>query len=485
MNAIIKIIIFSIVYLNIYLYFFGQQFKEYLDENWTEIRCYPHILPFAGLSSKAEGFTFFDKTFINFNICSYNVIKKMLELFTKPLIAVIIGLVNALKSMSTIINSFRSMSRVIRELYSALVESVYNRMGNTFAAFVYLQEKMKNMIKRQSAIFEVLMQFFTAMPFIFHSFSNGPIPRFAYWLSHYFGVMVAFIAICILCIVGGPFVSMFACPVCAFCFDGNTIIKTDKGDIAIRDLEIGQSLKDSIITGKIILKTDSYELYEYNGILVSGTHMVYDKNRWIRVKDISGIKSRIINTDLVCFTTNNNLLPINDILFRDYKETNNQNINYNIHTYMNNSLNKDTNQQRFNPIYCDDYKNNFYWGFSEDTLIDISGEKIPIKDLVDNVELLNGDFGIIGGFINDDTNIKWYDYNTIIVSGNTLVYEDNRWIRVYNSRYAKLTSKKHRLYNLITKDNILSINNIKFRDFMESNDEEVINNIDNYLMKNI
>ena len=213
--------------------------------------------------------------------------------------------------------------------------------------------------------------------------------------------------------------------------------------------------------------------------------MVYDNNRWIRVKDISGIKSRIINTDLVCFTTNNNLLPINDILFRDYKETNNQNINYNIHTYMNNSVNDDTNQLRFNPIYCDDYKNNFYWGFSEDTLIDISGEKIQIKDLVDNVELLNGEFGIIGGFINDDPNINWYDYNSVNVSGNTLVYEDNRWIRVYNSRIAKLNPNKYKLYNLITKDNILSINNIKFRDFMESNDVEVINNIDNYLMKNI
>ena len=67
MNATVKIIIFSIVYLNIYLYFFGQKFKEYLDDNWTAVRCYPHILPFAGLSSKAEGFTFFDKTLIFLN----------------------------------------------------------------------------------------------------------------------------------------------------------------------------------------------------------------------------------------------------------------------------------------------------------------------------------------------------------------------------------------------------------------------------------
>ena len=77
-------------------------------------------------------------------------------------------------------------------------------MANSYSA-IYFQEKLKLLIKKQSAMFEVLMQFTKTLPLLMYSFSRGPIPRFGLWLAKYVGAMIAVIVICLACIFGGPF----------------------------------------------------------------------------------------------------------------------------------------------------------------------------------------------------------------------------------------------------------------------------------------
>ena len=66
------------------------------------------------------------------------------------------------------------------------------------------------------------------------------------------------------------------------------------------------------------------------------------------------------------------------------------------------------------------------------------------------------------------------------MSGSQLVLENNKWIMVCESKYSSKFNNNlnvEYLYNLCTEDNILPINNIKFRDFNETNDIDINNTI--------
>ena len=74
-------------------------------------------------------------------------------------------------------------------------------------------------------------------------------------------------------------------------------------------------------TGKFLINT----LYEYKGIKVTGTHMVQEDGRWMRVKDSKFAKSLGSDEHIVyIFGSENRRLLINDILFTDYFELSEQ-----------------------------------------------------------------------------------------------------------------------------------------------------------------
>ena len=101
-------------------------------------------------------------------------------MFVEPLIGsnngkkgggVIGGITKGLMKIKNVIDVFRNMVTVVlRQLFSSLVENTVNRMKNSFGTIIYLQEKLKVMIKKQSALFEVLKQFANTLPFLFTVF---------------------------------------------------------------------------------------------------------------------------------------------------------------------------------------------------------------------------------------------------------------------------------------------------------------------------
>ena len=83
-------------------------------------------------------------------------------------------------------------------------------------------------------------------------------------------------------------------------------------------------LKDNIKVGGNVFATAKFlitNLYDYKGVKVSGSHMVNENNKWIRVED-SDIAKSLGNDEHVVYTlgTQNRRIVINDILFTDYFE---------------------------------------------------------------------------------------------------------------------------------------------------------------------
>ena len=49
--------------------------------------------------------------------------------------------------------------------------------ADLYGATVYLQEKLKILMKKQSAMFEIMKHFSASLPLLLYLFSHGPIPE--------------------------------------------------------------------------------------------------------------------------------------------------------------------------------------------------------------------------------------------------------------------------------------------------------------------
>lgn len=108
---------------------------------------------------------------------------------------------------------------------------------------------------------------------------------------------------------------------------------------------------------------------------------------------------------------------------------------------------------------------------------------MPGDYLYDNNEVIS-----CHQFINNLENI--YNYKGVIVSGNHLVNENNKWIKVKNSKYSKITINKYpHIYCLNTLNGKIEVGGIQFTDFNEISEDDIIlaknyNLMLNYLNKN-
>lgn len=103
------------------------------------------------------------------------------------------------------------------------------------------------------------------------------------------------------------------------CFLPNTLVSMSDGSKKkIIDIE----LKDNVAIGGFVFATGKFlvnDIYDYKGIKVSGSHLVNENKNWLRVED-SKLAKLISTEDTVVYTlgTKNRRILINDILFTDY-----------------------------------------------------------------------------------------------------------------------------------------------------------------------
>ena len=126
----------------------------------------------------------------------------------------------------------------------------------------------------------------------------------------------------------------------------------------------------------------------------------------------------------------------------------------------------------------DDLNHCYYWGFCKNTFIQIDNAQIPINNIVSNPN----NYPSIRGVVKIESPYIIYDYKGILVSGNTLVYEKNIWVRVFQSPISIKKEQGNILYHIISDDNLVTAvskeGSFVFRDFIESNNNTVNDQID-------
>ena len=217
-------------------------------------------------------------------------------------------------------------------------------------------------------------------------------------------------------------------------------------------------------------------MFNYKNIIVSGDHIVLENNVFIRIKE-SNLSKPIFykKNKLICLVTKKGIININELLFKDYLDTHDIIINHKIHRIIENSLNYKT---------IDSFKRNpdLLWGFSINTVVNYKGTYIILKNIkIGDIILGSRVTGIIHISKNILTSYE-YSYNNfkIYVSGNQLVKEDNIWIRVSQSKYSRKVAPININYiNFTTENNLIIINTILFRDFIETKNIKTVTSINN------
>ena len=415
--------------------------KQEIINNWTEYKCRPYIIPIAGYF---KGTNFFEYTFQNFNECNWFLSNNYFNKLIEPIRYTIDVIKNVLYDMLKSINKLREMAKVIRTLFSQLIAQVFEKLTLSVSTAQFYSEKLRNLIKKQYAIFQMIYFYLETLRMTFDGFLNGPMPIFLLFMM-IFGLLTAFfIAICLLCPI--PFVGIIACPICAFCFRNDTLIKLDNNlEMMIKDINLNDKIyPNQNVIGKINIKFNvPVNLYNICNTWVSESHLCYIDNVAFRVSELNAKESCTVS-NIVSLVTENHKIYSHDNVFGDYCEIENHEIDVLWNTKVLVDLNPD------DEIAVD----NNYIAYPTGFLLK------PDED--------NNTMGYVEHLINEN-NVILYDYNGIICSGNNLVFENNRWIRVSDTN-ANVYNGDHDnvLYHIIDINGAIKVSGFIFRDFLET-----------------
>jgi hypothetical protein len=449
-QSLYTIIVYSIIFFLVFIATKIYYTKDVIINNWDKYKCQPYIIPVAGLF---KGDNFIQFTRENFTNCYWETSKNYFGILIKPIKYMFDTITKVLGDASNTLNRLREMAKLLRELFQKMIAEVFDKIQTNVSAIQFYGEKFRNLMKKQHAIFQMIYYYLETIRMTFDSFVNGPTPILLIFLM-IFGLLTVFIiGMCLLCPI--PFVGIFACPVCFMCFDPNQNIQINKQDkpisLNISDVKLG----DIIYQGSRVISTFHFildefaPLYNYNDIKMSASHIIFQDNIAIRAVDCKESKICGFTKKLVCLGTTDNKINIYNNILSDYNEIDTHELSIELNNRILSFLNNKS-------IHHNDFIS-YPTGF-----VYLS---------------LNTDSDSVITHLVKDNNIQIYNYNGILCSGNNIVYENNLWIRVYQSPNALILDNNDytHIYNTITVNGIIEIDGFKFRDFTDCNNNDINN----------
>lgn len=107
----------------------------------------------------------------------------------------------------------------------------------------------------------------------------------------------------------------------AACFiAGTEFLMADGSYLAIEEIDLNDHMVDG---GKVyfLTKSLSNDVYEYKGDMVTGSHAVYENEKWIRVKDSELSKKVDGEHEVYCLGNENHLMISHNAQYSDFFET--------------------------------------------------------------------------------------------------------------------------------------------------------------------
>lgn len=446
MEALFNIFIYVIIFIILLLYIILVYNRKNIIKNWDQYKCSPLIIPFA---------SFFDKDPVeNLNGCMWNGYKSNFAILIKPFTYMIDTIKLVIKKLFDQLNSIRTLLKPIRDFVESATAMVYKKIEGIMNLTMFTFLKMNNLMKRTFANFRLMVYALEASQYTIQSTWNGPIGQITrFWAP------------------GVDFFSDF------FCFEPSTkVLNVNKIPVEISKIKIGQSLfhNNNVIGILKMIGVDNY--YNYNGIIVSGNHLVYnyENKKWTEVSFAPGAKyvHKPEIKNVYCLITANNTIPILDNYgkihhFSDYIETKDDAVMKYQRNLIYNSLSMNVQNvpldynlvDSITPIQMDN-KN----------YIKISDIHIGDK-LYDN----NTVIGVIQQYVNQ---LETITIDNILYSVSNIIYDKGAWINIKSLDISNhITNYSGIMYNLITTKGFYQTDKFIIRDYLELHSPKIYEDV--------
>jgi hypothetical protein len=287
---VIFAVVIAIVLIGINVYFYIINHLKGLRTKWTDpvnpINCTPIYLPFASVINPPPDGD--DLAYVEDNAtqCIQKALKGQAELLTNPIKTVLDGLLDALKGIAEVLSEFIVTMGNLVDAVIKLLETLNLNMNATI-------DTNNSIFQSIIKTFERFMTINTVTSYVMQGFAD-------------FGMSLL----------------MSLNP--AACFDKDTLLTMNNGDKqVISKFKIGDTLLyDGRITSIMKLSSKGVTMYTYKGIIVSGSHYVYEDNKVLKVKDSKySVYCRQYNEkEIYCINTESKQIHMNGIIFADYDD---------------------------------------------------------------------------------------------------------------------------------------------------------------------
>ena len=430
---IIIIIIFSALALLV-LMSIG---KKYIVRNWVKYRCNPIIIPFAGVFGKDSEQVM--------QICSGMIADSQAKSQLLPVKSQLSGTLGILGNFGNMFQTLRKRSGTFQALLMGTFGMLYSKIQSVGEIIHLIFIRLSEVLKKHFGIFLVIYKVLLTTYHTFNSVLRGPIGQLGEFL---------------------------------LCFDENTEIDIPNGlTKKIKYIQLGDRLlNNSKVIGTLEFSAENVDMYSYNNIIVSGTHLVNENNSWIRVNQSKSSQKlrNYTNKTIHCLITSNNLITINNIIFRDYIELNNNYTNNKMKQYILEHLNDEIYDKPIN------IGENYVSGFHKHTKIEMDNGSYKTMDTIkigDNT--INGK--ILGIILLKNTSEIYTDGTNYFSENNIYkINNSSKWELVSNSSlFRHYGNYCNTLYHLKTETGIITLENgLEFTDFIETTDKNTHNTID-------
>ena len=344
-GSVVVTAITLLIFFGIFSYFYIEHKIEPIRRDWINQRCSPAIMPWAGYINAPKGKSKIEYASENFYQCTTLVLKKVIKHFMSPIYYLTKLLQKMMQMILNAINMVRVYINFLRIKLQQIFEYLVGRMVNVTIPLRINLAKIKDMLGKvtgamTAALYTVFGSYLALKAFI---------GAFLKILIIFLIVLSAVIAILWILVFSWPkaialtiiylivaipviivaiwmaiILNMSNKSVPPVCFDKNTIIKTQKGNIRIKNLKSGTILKNGDkVTATLKLALNDESVYNLNGIIVTGTHKVlYDKIGWIYISDHpESVKIKNYREPIVyCFSTESKRIYIDDYKFLDWDD---------------------------------------------------------------------------------------------------------------------------------------------------------------------
>ena len=485
-GSLVATAITLIIFFIIISYFYIQNKLEPIKQDWANQRCRPEVMPFAGMINAPKGTSKVEYTSENFVQCTTTILKKIVDHAMTPINYITNLMTNLYDSILNSVNMIRTFINFLRIKLRKIFEYLIARLYNVLVPLQNILIKVRDTLGKTAGIATASLFTVYAGYLALKAFIGAMIEMIIIALLIAFGVLVALWVLIFTwpaAAVGTAFFILISIPLAVIaawmahilrissrkvppkpgCFDKNTVIETQNGNIPIKKLKSGTILKNGDKVSAVFkLALNNRDMYQLDKIRVSGSHKVFYNNLgWIKVEEHpDSIKINNYREPFIyCFSTETKRLNIQNHKFLDWDDLEPIDIIKlkNLEYLQNDSSLSEIHQ------YLES-------GIDGSTMIELdNGQSIKLKNIQINDQLYFGERVI--GLVEIDTknicSIKKYLFKNFSIIGAPNLHFNDSDLGNFNTLniQGEEVYKPKKLYHLLTDTGYFTIDGHKLRDY--------------------